>query len=168
MSAFWIHRTEEALIHAWIIPIYVIGNKQVKHYKYCETLFTFFGLLFSSLLPCLSQCFSWGSLSSIPGEGSGELSEGKLTEITDNWHPLNMAHGTRTVYPGKQNKGSSSTFQPPEEGQSIHLCNHIYHNVLPRAYIFFTIFITMFWLGKCEFNTWWRQWRTFRGKINRR
>ena len=26
-----------------------------------------------------------------------------------------MARGTRTVYPGKQNKGLSSTFQPPEE-----------------------------------------------------
>ena len=25
----------------------------------------------------------------------------------------------RTVYPGKRNKGSSSTFQPPEEGRSI-------------------------------------------------
>ena len=30
-----------------------------------------------------------------------------------------MACGTRTVYPGKQNKGSSSTFQPPEEGWCI-------------------------------------------------
>ena len=30
-----------------------------------------------------------------------------------------MACGTRTVYPGKQNKGLSLTFQPPEEGQSI-------------------------------------------------
>ncbi len=27
-----------------------------------------------------------------------------------------MARRTRTVYPGKQNKGLSSTFQPPEEG----------------------------------------------------
>ena len=27
--------------------------------------------------------------------------------------------GTRTVYPGKRNKGLSSTFQPPEEGQSV-------------------------------------------------
>ena len=33
--------------------------------------------------------------------------------------PLNMAHGTRIVYPNKRNKGLSSTFQPPEEGQSI-------------------------------------------------
>ena len=57
------------------------------------------------------------SVSSIPGESSGELSEGKLT--VDNWYPLNMARGTRTVYPGKQNKGLSSTFQPPEEGQRI-------------------------------------------------
>ena len=57
------------------------------------------------------------SVSSIPGEGSGELSEGKLTR--DNWYPSNMAHGTRTVYPDKQNKGLSSTFQPPEEGQSV-------------------------------------------------
>ena len=32
-----------------------------------------------------------------------------------------MARGTRTVYPGKRNKGSSSTFQPPEEGRSIQL-----------------------------------------------
>ena len=30
-----------------------------------------------------------------------------------------MAHGTRTVYPDKQNKGLSSTFQPPEEGRSV-------------------------------------------------
>ena len=29
-----------------------------------------------------------------------------------------MAHRTRTVYPGEQNKGLSLTFQPPEEGQS--------------------------------------------------
>ena len=56
-------------------------------------------------------------MSSIPGEGSGELSEGKLTG--DNWHLLNMACGTRTVYTCKQNKGLSLTFQPPEEGQSV-------------------------------------------------
>ena len=30
-----------------------------------------------------------------------------------------MARGTRTVYPGKWNKGLSSTFQPPEEGWSV-------------------------------------------------
>ena len=30
-----------------------------------------------------------------------------------------MARGTRTVYPGKRNKGLSSTFQPPEEGRSV-------------------------------------------------
>ena len=30
-----------------------------------------------------------------------------------------MAHGTRTIYPGKQNKALSSTFHAPEEGQSI-------------------------------------------------
>ena len=30
-----------------------------------------------------------------------------------------MAHGTRTVYPGKQYKGLSLTFQPPEEDRSI-------------------------------------------------
>ena len=30
-----------------------------------------------------------------------------------------MARGTRTVYPGKRNKGSSSTFLPPEEGRSV-------------------------------------------------
>ena len=30
-----------------------------------------------------------------------------------------MASGTRTVYPGKRNKGSSSTFQPPEGGRSV-------------------------------------------------
>ena len=29
-----------------------------------------------------------------------------------------MARGTRTVYPGKRNKGLSSTSQPPEEGWS--------------------------------------------------
>ena len=56
-------------------------------------------------------------MSSIHGEGSGELSEGKLTG--ENWHPLNMTRGTRTVYPSKRNKGLSSTFQPPDEGQSV-------------------------------------------------
>ena len=30
-----------------------------------------------------------------------------------------MARGTRIVYPREQNKGLSSIFQPPEEGQSI-------------------------------------------------
>ena len=30
-----------------------------------------------------------------------------------------MACGTRTVYPSKWNKGLSSTFQLPEEGQSV-------------------------------------------------
>ena len=30
-----------------------------------------------------------------------------------------MARGTRTVYPGKRNKGLSSTFQPPEEGRTV-------------------------------------------------
>ena len=30
-----------------------------------------------------------------------------------------MARGTRTVYPGKRNKGLSSTFQPPEKGRSV-------------------------------------------------
>ena len=30
-----------------------------------------------------------------------------------------MARGTRTVYPGKRNKGLSSTFQPPEESRSV-------------------------------------------------
>ena len=38
--------------------------------------------------------------------------------MTDNWYPLNMACGTRTVYPRKWNKGLSLTFQPPEESQS--------------------------------------------------
>ena len=52
------------------------------------------------------------SVSSIPSEGSGELSG-------DNWYPLNMARGNKTVYPGEQNKGLYSTFQPPEEGRSI-------------------------------------------------
>ena len=37
----------------------------------------------------------------------------------NNRHPLNMARETRTVYPGKRNKGLSSTFQPPEEGRSV-------------------------------------------------
>ena len=50
------------------------------------------------------------------GEGSGELSEGKLT---DNWHPLDMARGTRIIYPGNRNKGLSTTFQLPEEGRSV-------------------------------------------------
>ena len=35
-----------------------------------------------------------------------------------------MAHGTRRVYPGKQNKGLSSTFEPPEEGQNIQRPKH--------------------------------------------
>ena len=39
--------------------------------------------------------------------------------ITDNEHPLNMACGTRTIYPSEQNKGLSLTFQPPEEGRSV-------------------------------------------------
>ena len=30
-----------------------------------------------------------------------------------------MARETRTVYPGKRNKGLSSTFQPPDEGRSV-------------------------------------------------
>ena len=30
-----------------------------------------------------------------------------------------MARGTRTVNPGKQKKGLSSTFQPPEEGRFV-------------------------------------------------
>ena len=30
-----------------------------------------------------------------------------------------MARGTRTVYPGKRNKGLSSSFQPLEEGRSV-------------------------------------------------
>ena len=30
-----------------------------------------------------------------------------------------MARGTKTVYPSKQNKELSSTFQPPEEGRSV-------------------------------------------------
>ena len=30
-----------------------------------------------------------------------------------------MACGTKTVYPSKQNKGLSSTFQAPEEGRSV-------------------------------------------------
>ena len=30
-----------------------------------------------------------------------------------------MARGTRTVYPGKRNKGLSSTFQAPEEGRRV-------------------------------------------------
>ena len=57
------------------------------------------------------------SMCSIPSEGSGENSEGKLTG--DNWHPLNMACGTRNVYPGKRNKGLSSIFQPPEKGRCV-------------------------------------------------
>ena len=57
------------------------------------------------------------SVSSIPSEGIGELPERKLT--ADNWHPLNVAHGTRTVYPGKWYKGLSLTFQAPKEGQIL-------------------------------------------------
>ena len=44
--------------------------------------------------------------------------------ITDNWHPLNMARGTRTVYPGERNKRLSSTFQPPEEGRGVQRPKH--------------------------------------------
>ena len=40
-------------------------------------------------------------------------------ETGDNWYPLNMARGTRTVDPGNRNKGLSSTFQPHEEGRSV-------------------------------------------------
>ena len=39
--------------------------------------------------------------------------------ITDNWYSLYMACWTRTVYPGKRNKGQRSIFQPPEEGRSV-------------------------------------------------
>ena len=35
-----------------------------------------------------------------------------------------MARGTRTIYPSERNKGLSSTFQPPEEGQSIQWLKH--------------------------------------------
>ena len=35
-----------------------------------------------------------------------------------------MARGTRTVYPGKRNKGLSSTFQIPEEGRSVQRPKH--------------------------------------------
>ena len=35
-----------------------------------------------------------------------------------------MAHGTRTVYPGEQNKGLSSIFQLPEEGWSVQRLKH--------------------------------------------
>ena len=62
------------------------------------------------------------SLSSIPGESSGKLSEGKLTG--DNRHPLNIVRGTRTVYSGKRNKVLSSTFQPLEEGRSVQRPKH--------------------------------------------
>ena len=44
---------------------------------------------------------------------------GNQHEITDNRHPLNMARGSRTVYPGKWNKRLSSTFQPPEEARRV-------------------------------------------------
>ena len=35
-----------------------------------------------------------------------------------------MARGIRTVYSGEQNKGLSSTFQPPEEGRSVQRPKH--------------------------------------------
>ena len=35
-----------------------------------------------------------------------------------------MTRGTKTVYPGKWNKGLSSTFQPPEEGRSVQWPKH--------------------------------------------
>ena len=34
-----------------------------------------------------------------------------------------MARGTRTVYPGNQNKGLSLTFKPPEDGRSVQCCD---------------------------------------------
>ena len=43
--------------------------------------------------------------------------KGKLTG--ENWKLTFIKHGTRTIYPGKQNKGLSSTFQPPEESWSV-------------------------------------------------
>ena len=43
---------------------------------------------------------------------------GITQEITDNWHPLHIDRGTRTVS-GKRNKELSSIFQPPEEGRSV-------------------------------------------------
>ena len=54
-----------------------------------------------------------------PMKAVENFQRGNLQEITDNWHPLNMARGTRTVYPTEQNKGLSSTFQPPEEGRRV-------------------------------------------------
>ena len=44
---------------------------------------------------------------------------GNLPEITDDWHPSNMARRIRTVYSSERNKGLSSTFQRPEEGRSV-------------------------------------------------
>ena len=38
-----------------------------------------------------------------------------------------MACGTSTVYPGKQNKGLSSTFESTEEGQSVQLLKRDKH-----------------------------------------
>ena len=61
-------------------------------------------------------------MSSILGAGSVEILEGKLTG--DNWHSLNMARGTRTVYPGNWNKGLNSTFHLPEEGRSVQRPKH--------------------------------------------
>ena len=54
-----------------------------------------------------------------PVKAVGNFQRGNQKEITDNWYPLQMARGTITVYPGKRNKGLSSTFQPPEEGRSV-------------------------------------------------
>ena len=58
-------------------------------------------------------------------------------EKTDNWYPLKMAHGTRTVYPGKRNKGSSSTCQPPEEGRNsvIHMATKMRTIVISGTFI---------------------------------
>ena len=93
-------------------------------------------------------------MSSIPAEGSGELSEGKLTG--DNWYPLNMARGSRTVYLGKRNKGLSSTLQPPEEGRRVRQPKHCYkhednspkneHDILSQKYrqIYIYIYIYLF------------------------
>ena len=49
----------------------------------------------------------------------GKLTGNNITEI--HW---SMARGTRPVCPVERNKGLSSTFQPPEEGQSIQRLKH--------------------------------------------
>ena len=115
LEAEWMNRK----IQQWVLRL---NGYNICLYFWDEvlcTLSTFFVLLSSSLSPCLSQRFGHCTQAMFNG---CQLSEGKLTG--DNWHPLNMACVTGTVYSGEQNKGLSSTFQPSEEGRSVQQPKH--------------------------------------------